>query len=141
MVASGSARRPQSQGGGNKWGQRKEITPSDAAADDLFGFSVAMSGNTLLVGAGKNDAGPRSGSVYVFRRNRGGPDNWGEVKRLVASDASAGGVYRFFLAIDGNTAIVGAPTLEGTRAGAAYVVERNLGWARRVGRTEEVDPQ
>ena len=40
-------------GGSNAWGQRKELTASDAAAEDVFGFSAAISGNTLLVGAGR----------------------------------------------------------------------------------------
>jgi len=44
-----------------------KLTASDAAADDAFGYSVSISGNTVIVGAvGDDDAGSRSGSAYLF---------------------------------------------------------------------------
>ena len=47
--------------------QETKLTATNAAAGDLFGISVAISGNTALVGAfGDDDAGSGSGSAYLF---------------------------------------------------------------------------
>src|SRR5262249_55377888 len=53
---------------GGVWSQQQKLEASDAGADDLFGFSVAISGETVVVGAGPHDgaAGPDQGSAYVF---------------------------------------------------------------------------
>ena len=49
------------------WSQQQKLTASDAAAGDFFGYSVAVSGDTAVVGAGgDDDAGPYSGSAYVY---------------------------------------------------------------------------
>ena len=71
------------QGGADNWGQVKKLTASDGAANDYFGFSVSISGDTAIVGAyGDDDNGVNSGSAYIFSRDQGGADNWGEVKKL-----------------------------------------------------------
>lgn len=55
------------QGGTGNWGQVKKLTASDAEAADLFGVSVAVSGDTAIVGAlGEDEAGSEAGAVYVF---------------------------------------------------------------------------
>ena len=56
--------------------------------DDFFGWSVAISGSTVVVGASRDDIGTNTdqGSVYIFQRNRGGTNAWGQVKKLLASD-------------------------------------------------------
>ena len=53
---------------GGAWTQQAKLTASDAAADDLFGYSVAVSGDTAVVGANFDDtaAGTDAGSAYVF---------------------------------------------------------------------------
>jgi len=53
---------------GSDWTQRAKLTASDGAAFDFFGYSVAISGDTAMVGAyaGDNDNGENSGSVYFF---------------------------------------------------------------------------
>jgi len=52
---------------GSTWTQQAKLTASDAAAGDLFGWSVSVSGDTAVVGASSNDdAGSASGSAYVF---------------------------------------------------------------------------
>src|SRR3972149_3578358 len=72
----------------------KKLTASDAQASDDFGFRVAVSGDTAVVGAMFEDAGGSSaGAAYVFQRDQGGADNWGEVKKLTASDAQVGDVF------------------------------------------------
>jgi len=75
-----------------------QIVAHDAAAGDQFGIGVSLSGQTIVVGAPlDDDAGPASGSAYVFQREVGGGDGWGQVKKLTADDAGSesGGAYVF----------------------------------------------
>ena len=114
------------QGGTDNWGEVKKLTASDAEAGDRFGLSVALSGDTTLVGAHFNGAG---GAAYIFQRDQGGTDNWGEVKKLLASDAQASDNFGWSVAVSGDTAIVGAfgEGAVGSVTGAAYVYKRNEG--------------
>ena len=76
---------------GTTWTQEAKLTPSDAAAGDAFGVSVAISGDTVVVGAHGDDddvGGPDSGSVYVFTRSG---LTWTQEAKLTASDAAANG--------------------------------------------------
>ena len=116
------------QGGADNWGEVRRLTASDAAADDRFGSSVSISGDTVVVGAPSDDhAGPFSGSVYVFGRNQGGADNWGEVEKLTASDAEPEANFGRSLAISADTVVIGARRWAGTTSDSAYVFERNKG--------------
>ncbi|MCH7489034.1 MAG: FG-GAP repeat protein, partial [Chloroflexi bacterium] len=120
---------------------------SDAEADDEFGYAVAVSGDTTVVGARVEDAGGNfAGAAYVFQRDEGGADNWGEVTKLTASDATAGDFFGFSVAVSGDTAVVGAHGEDtgGTFAGAAYVFERGEGGADNWGQVEKLtasDPE
>jgi PKD repeat protein len=118
------------QGGDDNWGEVKKLTASDGAAYDNFGVSVAIAGDTLVVGAFlDDDNGYRSGSAYVFARNRGGTNNWGEVKKLIASDGAAGDWFGFSVAMAGDTVVVGAyfDDDNGDDSGSAYVFARDQG--------------
>ncbi|MCH8920375.1 MAG: FG-GAP repeat protein, partial [Chloroflexi bacterium] len=116
------------EGGADNWGEVKKLTASDAQGADLFGWSVAVDGDTAVVGAHLEDAGGNAaGAAYVFGRNEGGADNWGEVAKLTASDAQGNDRFGWSVAVDGDTAVVGA-YLEDTaanNAGAVYVFGRN----------------
>ena len=69
--------------------ERKKLLAGDGAADDYFGYSVSISGDTAIVGAyWDDDNGDSSGSAYIFSRDQGGADNWGQVKKLTASDGA-----------------------------------------------------
>lgn len=114
------------QGGIDNWGEVIKLTASDMADEDHFG-TVAISGDTIVVGArGEDSMGSDGGAVYIFERNAGGQDNWGEVIKLTASDAED---YDYFgsAAISGDTIVVGAmyEDGDGTDRGAAYVYERD----------------
>ncbi len=118
------------QGGPDNWGEVKKLTASDAAASDFFGFAVAISGDSAVAGAWENDdAGSRTGSAYVFERDQGGPDNWGEVKKLTASDAAMNARFGEAVTIDGDTVAVGATgaSAAASGAGAVYVFARDQG--------------
>ncbi len=112
---------------GGVWSQQQKLTASDATADDNFGFSVALSGDTAVVGAWADDtaAGADAGSAYVFVRSSG---VWSQQQKLTASDSAAGDQFGSSVALDGNTAVVGAPsdeTAAGLFAGSAYVFVRS----------------
>ena len=117
-------------GGVGRWGKVRKLTASDGAANDRFGLRVAISGDVVVVGAHRDDdAGTDSGSAYVFERNHGGANSWGEVKKLTASDAGAYDKFGHAVGISGDTLLVGT-TLDddgGINSGSAYVFERNFG--------------
>ncbi|OJW71238.1 FG-GAP repeat protein [Spirosoma sp. 48-14] len=139
----------QNQGGVNNWGQVKKIVATDRAAADFFGYSVAISGSLIVVGAPQNDLNSTSGnpgSAYVFSQNQGGADNWGQVKKIVASDRAANDYFGTSVSISGNTIVVGANkndldasgsnTL--TDAGSAYVFSQNQGGAENWGQVKKI---
>ncbi len=112
------------------WTQTHKLTPSDGTSSDNFGYSVAISTNTVLVGAygddivtmsGTND---NQGSAYVFVRNGA---TWTEQAKLTASDGAVGDYFGISVALLGDTMIVGAPVSASTNMspGAAYVFARS----------------
>ncbi len=123
------------------WDEVKKLLASDAQAGDFFGISVAVSGDTAVVGAFHEGAGGiRAGAAYVFVRDQGGADNWGQVKKLIASDAETGDYFGYKMAVSGDTAVVGATNEDagGSRAGAAYVFQRNQGGADTWGEVKKL---
>ena len=121
-VTSGSAYLYQrDESGGDHWGEVTEIHASDGDAIDFFGASVAINGDTAIVGAPRSDGfGAFFGSAIVYRRNEGGENNWGEVKTITASDGDRGDQFGSFVAISEDTAIVAAERVKGL-TGSAYV--------------------
>ena len=110
---------------GGVWSQQQKLTANDASSGDVFGFSVAISGDTAVVGDYRHsDAGLASGAAYVFARNGGG---WSQQQKLTASDAAAGDVFGGSVAIEGDTVVVGSrfDGDAGYRSGSAYVFVRN----------------
>ena len=84
-----------------------KLTASDAAVDDLFGFSVSVSGDTAVIGAfHDDDGGSDSGSAYVFTRSGGA---WTQQAKLTASDAAAEDFFGYSVSVSGDTAVIGAP--------------------------------
>ncbi|HUN81536.1 MAG TPA: FG-GAP repeat protein [Phycisphaerae bacterium] len=119
---------------GTFWAQQAKLTASDGAAGDSFGYSVALSGSSAIVGAGSDDttAGSNAGSAYVFIRCG---TVWTEQAKLVASDGAANDAFGVSVAISGDMAIVGASgddTPAGSDAGSAYVFTRSGGaWVQQ----------
>lgn len=123
------------------WIYIKTIRPGNSQGGDQFGISVAISGDLVIVGAQEEDGGSGdpltgAGTAYIFQRDLGGADGWGEVEQLVASDAGAGDYFGHSVAISGNRAVVGAVWEDGgpgdptSNAGAAYVFANpgDTGW-------------
>lgn len=119
---------------GTRWSQEANLTASDGAADDNFGFSVAASTDTVVVGAWHDDVSdnPDQGSAYVFARESTG---WIEQDQLVASDGAGGDEFGRSAAVSGHTALVGAQrdsTGDNVQHGSAYVFARSAGaWLER----------
>ena len=112
---------------GGVWTQTAKLLASDGAPDDRFGDSIAISGETAIVGAyGDHDLGSFSGSAYVFE-NIGGV--WIQTAKLLASDGGYADYFGVGVAIEGDTAIVGADSDDdlGSDSGSAYVFEKTGG--------------
>jgi len=105
------------------WFQEAKLRASDAAPADEFGHAVAISGDTILIGAYKNDdAGSSSGAAYVFVRGESGA--WTEQAKLTASNANTGYHFARFLDLDGDTALIGSPFYWPLNYGSAYIFVR-----------------
>lgn len=103
---------------GSTWNQQAYIKASNTDAYDLFGTSVAISGNSLVVGAYQEEStargingdetdnsGAQVGAAYVFRRTG---NSWQQNAYLKASNAQPEDLFGFDVNIDGNTIIVSA---------------------------------
>jgi FG-GAP repeat len=100
------------------WSQRAELTASDGAPDDSFGWSIAVSGPFAVVGASNSALG--AGSVYVF----GASTNWSQQAELTEPTPAAGDRFGYAVALSGPTLVVGAFG-KYSRAGAAFVFLHN----------------
>ncbi len=101
--------------------QLAKLLADDGASGDLFGQSVAISGNTAIVGADReDDNGHASGSAYLFDITTGQ-----QIFKLLAGDGDAEDLFGFSVAISGSTAIVGAKDDDdnGTDSGSAYLFD------------------
>lgn len=104
---------------GAAWTLEQKIVASDASDDDHFGAAVAISGDTVAVGA--PGPGFQVGAAYVFARSGG---VWQQQQKLVAPGAPD---FGFAVSVDGDSLVVGAPTEDEAgvnSAGAAHVFVR-----------------
>ena len=111
---------------GAAWIQQAKLTAADGEAEDFFGFSVAISGDTLVVGAYSDDVGGNTtqGSAYVFTRSGG---SWTQQAKLVGAGGASTDLFGQSVAIDGDTVVVGARLSEAGgifNRGSAYVFVR-----------------
>ncbi len=137
---------------GSSWVQEAYLKASNTGEKDLFGTTVAVSGDTVVVGALFEDSNARgvnttgtdaninfdSGAAYVFVRSSG---SWTQQAYLKASNSEEGDVFGASVAISGNTLVVGASDEDSTvfgingsqtsdgadtfNSGAAYVFVRS----------------
>ena len=117
------------------------MTASDAAWGDQFGKSVAISGDLVVVGAYANDdGGDASGSAYIFERNQGGPNVWGQVKKLTALDAGQDDFFGWSVGVGGDWVAVGASKDDDRAqdAGAVYLFQRHQGGANQWGQVQKI---
>jgi len=117
---------------GSHWQQRAKLTARDGADGDAFGQSIAVSSNTIVIGAPHDDAlADGSGSVYIFNRTG---SQWSQSAKLVASDGLAGDLFGISVALFEDTLLVGADLHDekSTNAGAVYVFTKADGsWGQQ----------
>lgn len=140
-------------GGTDNWGLVKKLVASDRSVQGYFGNSVHLKDDYAIVGARleQDDAAGQNpinaaGSAYIFKKDEGGTDNWGEVKKVVASDRGniANFGYRVFITTD--YAVITAPFEEKDisgqtpvlEAGAVYVLEKNAGGTDNWGEVQKI---
>lgn len=112
---------------GTTWSQQQVLAAGDPASLDNFGYSVALSGNTLLVGTLKTGGSdPPLGAAYVFQRIG---SSWSQQAKLMDSTPYAGDYFGWSVALseDANTAVVGATfdDAAGSDTGSASVFLRS----------------
>ncbi len=92
---------------GTVWTQQAKLTADDGQAQDFFGVSVGLSGDTAIAGADWHDFSGQTnqGAAYVFVRNG---TTWSQQQRLIAADGAANDEFGHSVAISGNTVAVGA---------------------------------
>jgi hypothetical protein len=124
---------------GSSWSLQAQIVIADGATEDFFGSSVALDGDTAVIGANFDDVGANfdQGSAYVFTRNG---TNWTQQAQLTAADGQEFDSFGSSVALNGNTIIVGAPfdlVGENFDQGSAYVFERTTTtWTQRAKLTD-----
>ncbi|MBZ0268367.1 hypothetical protein K8I85_09450 [bacterium] len=128
-------------GGADQWGFVRKISAADGQPGEEFAGSVGVSGDVIVVGCALDDdlTHGNSGSAYVFHRNAGGTDNWGQVKKLTAPSAAANDFFGHSVAVAGDAILVGA---HGTSSstGAAHAFGRNQGGSDNWGYQAALDP-
>jgi hypothetical protein len=108
------------------WSEIAVLSPSDGNSSDMFGYAVDLCGDDLIIGA-ISHKGDRvsSGAAYIFKREA--DNTWKEVTKLYPLDGGNRDRYGWALAIEKNTAVVGAfwNDAQGEKSGAVYVYQRN----------------
>jgi hypothetical protein len=109
-------------GGVNQWGETRVIVPP--ANQSGWGAALALDGDSLVIGSNVQSVSglSRSGTAFVHRRNEGGPNRWGQVRQLIAPDATADDFFGAAVAIDGSAIAISAPGSDAAApdAGAVY---------------------
>ena len=108
---------------GTSWVQQAKLVPNDGGSFDEFGTDVAISGNTIVVGASHKSFGQSlmQGAAYVFTRSG---TRWNQQARVTASDGRRYDTFGYSVAIDGDRIVIGAITGQPAHQGAAYVFSR-----------------
>ncbi len=109
---------------GGSWQQQARLLASDQVVGDRFGSSLAIEGDTALLGASSDTVGSNvaQGSAYVFSRAGGA---WSEQAHLIAADGAAVDRFGASVALDGDAALIGADGGGGYQLGSAYVFARS----------------
>jgi len=97
------------EGAGGTWGQTQKLIASDGAANGYFGWSVAVSGTSALIGANSYSNNTNPGLVYKFDKSSG---IWAQTQELASGDGTGVDFFGWSVALDGTNAVVGEPFAE-----------------------------
>jgi len=125
------------QGGADNWGEVKKLIASDGAANDYFGVGekgVSISGSYIIVGAPYAPLGNGDGGAYIFKKDEGGTDNWGQIKKIPGSVSS---YFGFAVAVEGSTAVI-SEIGDNDFEGSAHIYSASLGGADNWGEVKEI---
>jgi hypothetical protein len=112
---------------GVTWIEEGKITASDRAERDFFGSALSLSGDYVVVGAkSDDDAGPSSGSAYVFHRVG---QSWLQETKITAPDANGGDSFGFSVGLQTDRLFVGAP-FDGLGS-AYYFLHTGNAWVQK----------
>jgi hypothetical protein len=112
----------------SSWVQEQRLTAFDGAADDMFGYALAVADGPppqIVVGAyGDDDSGSLSGSAYAFSFDG---SSWQQEQKLLASDGGWNHIFGKSLAASANVALIGSHRDDdlGGNSGSAYVFRFN----------------
>lgn len=113
---------------GSTWIQQTKLIAGDSASEDLFGTSVSIDNDNIVVGAPYNDDNRiNSGTAYIFCRDGLA---WIQKTKLIASDGALGDRFGSAVSIESDDVIVGSP---GDNSGATYLFcQSDSEWSQRV---------
>jgi len=118
------------QGGAGNWGQFKKIKPTDGKTNQLFGWTVALEGERLVVSArGDSSATNSAGTLYTFGQHVGGSNNWGQLQKVFAASPVTNANLGFSLALSDDTVVAGASmeNIDGSPGGGtAFIFDELL---------------
>jgi hypothetical protein len=100
------------------WVQLAKLASSDGQAGDLFGSSVAIDGNTVVVGIFTSS----HNAAYVFVKPASGWENMTQTAELTPSNSQSGEGFGQYVAVSGNTVAVSAPEFMGSQGGQDGIV-------------------
>jgi FG-GAP repeat len=118
------------KGGWHSMTETAKLTASDGINTDLFGYSVSISGGTIVVGATQSGSflNPGTGKAYVFVKPSAGWTSMTQTAELTATGLANGDVFGSSVAVDGNVVVVGSSGYNGY-VGAAFVYQKPAsGW-------------
>ncbi len=130
-------------GGTDNWGFVKKIIPNDLQGGDRFGYAVDNFEDYILVGAPYSDEnGGGSGNAYLFGKDTGGIENWGQIKEITPFDGYVLDYFGTSVSIDDGLIIVGAygNDIVGSESGTAYIFEQNYGGTDNWGERTRLTP-
>ena len=119
---------------GATWTQQAKLVAADAESGDQFGHSVAVSGDTVVVGASAENA--QRGAAYTFRRSGA---TWTQEAKLTAADTFSNDSFGFSVACKGDRAAVGTP-YQNRGHGAVYVFARSSTTWSQEAKLTQTDP-
>lgn len=124
---------------GGSWTQVQKLTAGDGTTNDLFGWSVAISGDRIVIGAEEANVGPNDaqGAAYIFERSGG---SWVQAHKLSeATTIQNQAEYGAAVAVQGDRVVVGAPAAASAQHGRAFIYQRDEGGPAAWGLVAELE--
>ncbi|MCB0494215.1 MAG: hypothetical protein KDC93_17550 [Cyclobacteriaceae bacterium] len=132
------------QGGSNNWGDFKVVTPT-ATNYGGFGWKMSSFQDVLAVNAYRNvnggtglETGSTKGEIYIFSKDLGGNDNWGQLKKITAANAQDDDYFGYDLSVKNEILAASAPGFT-NNTGAVFIYSRNNGGTNNWGLIKRID--